>query len=126
MKMRPAPDPTMGMIVTGGDDVVAHRSGPDAIWIDWFAIPRERRGRGDGRRLYEAFEASLPDEIKLIFAFAADTDGSGNSDGFWTAMGFEYRYDGEDLAYEAAHTMIKGINGAPTPDPIWIAEADQD
>ena len=52
--------------------------------------------------------------------FAADTDGSGNSDGFWLALGFAYRYAGEpgDLSYEAAHTLVKGVNGHPTPAPL--------
>ena len=111
-------DPTAGMIVTGGDNVVAHRSGGGVVWIDWLAIPADKRGQGLGRALYERFEASLPADIEMIMIFAADTDGSGNSDGFWSAMGFEYRYDGEDLPYEAEHTMVKGVNGNPTPAPI--------
>ena len=104
------------------EGVAAHRSG-SLIWIDMLYVDPAHRGRGAGRRLYETFEAALPADIELVQVFAADTEGEGNSDGFWQALGFVYRWDGEEdeLSYEATHTLRKGVNGHPTPAPIRIA-----
>lgn len=88
------------------------------IWV-----PPALRGAGAGRRLYEQFERDLPADVTAVVVFAADTDGSGNSDGFWEALGFSYRYtapDAEDLSYGARHTLIKGVNGHATPAAIEL------
>jgi predicted GNAT superfamily acetyltransferase len=99
------------------DRIDASRHGA-TVEIEMFEVDEAKRGHGQGRRLYEQWEAALPIDITLVKIFAADTDGSGNSDGFWVALGFAYRYDGDDLTYEAAHTMVKGVNGHRTPSPI--------
>lgn len=54
---------------------------------------------------------------------AADT-GSGLSNGFWEAMGFNYQYDGESLDYETSQYMWKGVNGHPTPETVWVDAED--
>ena len=59
---------------------------------------------------------------------AADT-GDGQSEGFWDALGFDWRYPSDsesDLGYEARYTMVKGVNGHPTPMPILIDEDDEE
>lgn len=96
----------------------SHHAG-SIVWIDMLYVAPDDRGRGEGRRMYERFEASLPSDITLVRVFAADTEGTGNSDEFWRALGFEYRYDGDEdaLSYEGAHTLVKGVNGHPTPAP---------
>jgi GNAT superfamily N-acetyltransferase len=101
----------------------AHRSG-DVIWIDMMAVPSEHRGKGIGRQHYEAWEASLPPDIKLIRLMAADT-GEGVSNGFWEAMGFEYQYDGEDLDYETSQSMWKGVNGHETPPTVNVDDDEE-
>jgi len=64
----------------------------------------------------------LPRDITMVRVFAADSEGKGNSDGFWLALGFSYRYDGDedDLSYETAHTLVKGVNGHRTPAAIKV------
>ena len=98
--------------------IEGHRGGA-AAWVDMVFVPDGRRGRGEGRRLYEEWEAGLPGDVEMVLVFAADTEGEGNSDGFWEALGFSYRFEGDedDLSYDAAHTMVKGVNGHPTPAP---------
>ncbi len=91
-----------------------------------FYVPRSLRGQGVARRFYEQWEADLPSEIECVRLFAADYEGEGNSDGFWEAMGFSYRYDGEDLSYEASHEMWKGVNGHPTPPTVNVDDEDED
>lgn len=102
-------------------DIHWHQSGP-AIWIDWISVPAELHGQGLGRRAYEAWEAELPADIERVHIFAADSDGSGNSDGFWLALGFKYRYEPSEgeLSYEATHTLVLGIRDHPTPAPILL------
>ena len=56
-------------------------------WIDMFFIPKESRGRGEGRAMYEEFEKGLPENVTKIMLYSADT-GSGPSHGFWDRMGF--------------------------------------
>ena len=97
----------------------AHRAGV-SMWIDMLHVPASQRGMGTGRKLYANWEAHLPKDIELVRVFAADTEGFGNSDGFWQSLGFSYRYAGglDELSYEAAHTLVKGVNGHPTPKPL--------
>jgi GNAT superfamily N-acetyltransferase len=105
-------------------EVRAHPTVPGKLYLEWFALPRELRGKGLGRRAYELWEAALPKRIKLIRLHAADS-GSGPTDGFWEQMGFDWRYDFDDLIYstddplyEASREMQKGIHGTKTPKPI--------
>lgn len=100
----------------------ARQHGDNIIWIDELVIPKDMRGQGVGRKYYEEWEASLPENIKILKLMAADM-GAGNAAGFWDAMGFDYMYvDDDDLDYEHKHYMTKGINGAPTPKPIPIED----
>lgn len=98
----------------------AHMSA-DVVWIDMFFVPPEMRRLGIGRRHYEEWEAGLPKTVTLVRLMAADT-GSGSSEGFWEAMGFDHVYDGDasSIGYEAAQQMQKGVNGQPTPEPLPI------
>lgn len=108
--------------MAGANRLEGHRSG-DSVWIDMIYVTPGERGKGEGRRLYKDFEAALPPDITLVRVFAADTEGEGNSDDFWLALGFAYRYEAEvtsDLSYEAAHTLIKGVNGHPTPASVRV------
>lgn len=46
------------------------------------------------------------------------------SNGFWEALGFEYRWisdDPEDLSYETRNEMVKGVNGTPILAPVYVA-----
>jgi len=104
-------------------EVGAHRSG-NVLWIDWFCVPDGERGKGTGRRLWEAFEARIPDDVEVVRLMASDA-GDGKSDGFWEAMGFSWAYEGEDLDYETAQEMVKGVNGHPTPLPVLV-DSDED
>ncbi len=103
--------------------ISSHRSG-GVIWIDMIWVPTEHRGRGIGRKLYRDWERDLPDDITTVMLMAADT-GDGVSNGFWEAMGFAYRYDGEDLSYEAQQQMWRGVNGHPTPETVRVEEEDE-
>ncbi len=111
------------------NELEAHRAGSTDFWIDWFSVAPDRRGQGEGRRMYERFEAELPDDVTMVRVFAADTDGEGNSDAFWLALGFTYRYDAEDagdLSYEQAHMLVKGVNGHAAPAPIYIEYVEEE
>lgn len=90
-------------------------------------VPRDQRGKGAGRRFYNAWETRLPEAVRLVRIMAADT-GTGPSDGFWKAMGFEYTYDGDPDAmdYETRQHMWKGVNGHSTPPPISVEENDSE
>lgn len=100
----------------------ARQHGDNVIWIDELVIPKEMRGQGVGRKYYEEWEASLPQNIKILRLMAADM-GAGNAAGFWEIMGFDYMYvDDGSLDYENSNYMTKGINGEPTPKPIPIED----
>ena len=89
--------------------VEAHLKSPTVLEIVNFSVPKEKRGHGYGTKAYAAYEKSLPRQIRAIELLAADT-GSGNTDNFWLAQGFDYKYQSEeegDLSYEAEHTMTK-------------------
>ena len=94
--------------------VDAHRV--DGILVlNYFEIPRELRGQGYGRRAYEEWEASLPEEFERIDLCAVDA-GEGLTTGFWEKMGYEFKFDTSE--YDDPETncwMWKGINGHPTP-----------
>lgn len=91
-------------------DVRAFVKYPGTVELAYFSIPEKKRGRGYGSKAYAEFEKSLPPSIQYIELFAADT-GRGNTDKFWEAQGFDYKYQSDpdegDLSYEAEHTMIK-------------------
>lgn len=97
----------------------------DLVWVDMLYVPRAQRGQGIGRKTYEAWEASLPTTVRLVLIHAGDT-GSGDSSGFWDAMGFAFRYDGENLSHEARCAMAKGVNGHPTPPTLRVEDGDED
>lgn len=84
-------------------------------------VPPDKRRQGIGRQYYAKWEAELPKSVKLVRLMAADT-GSGKSNGFWEAMGFDYVYDGdaEAMDYETAQAMWKGVNGKPMPKAIAV------
>lgn len=91
--------------------------------IHMFYVPPHMRGRGEGRRVYEEWEASLPKTVSLVRLMAADYgDGAGLSNGFWEAMGYSHQYDGEDLDYETSQWMWKGVNGHPTPPTVRVED----
>jgi hypothetical protein len=108
--------------ITGTDplddvEIDWHLSGSSA-WIDNFTVPSGKRRQGLGRAAYERWEAALPPQVKAVRLYAADT-GSGRSNDFWDALGFEYDVTGDDLSLEddAAWYMHKGVNGHPTAPP---------
>ena len=84
-----------------------------------FEVPAHLQGQGLGKAYMAHWEATLPPDITLVRLIAADT-GSGNSRQFWDACGYDYRYDGESLDYEAEHEMHKGVNGHPTPAMVTL------
>lgn len=109
--------------------ICAHWTDGDAkstVEIEWMKSSQ----KGCGRAEYEAWEKSLPTSVKLISLFAADSDGSGNSDGFWEKMGFDWVWnpgDDTNIDYESLHRMHKGVNGNPTPAPKrWEDDEIQD
>jgi hypothetical protein len=111
-------------------EVRAHPRSADTMYLEWFALPRELRGKGLGRRAYKLWEKTVPKEFKLIQLHAADS-GSGPTDAFWERMGFQWRFDfGEpvysasDPRYEASHEMQKGIHGKRTPDLVDVPNED--
>jgi GNAT superfamily N-acetyltransferase len=93
----------------------AHLNNLDAAEIEMFFVPRSRRKKGVGTVLYLDWEKTLPKTVKRVELFAADT-GEGRSDGFWESLGFVYKFAGEEdeLGYELAHWMWKGVNGYTT------------
>ena len=97
-----------------------------AVEITWMKSSQ----KGAGRQEYEAWEKSLPQTVKRITLFAADSDGSGNSDAFWEKMGFDWVWspgDDSDIDYESLHYMHKGVNGNPTPSSKhWENEVDDE
>lgn len=109
----------------GSDTYIsAHLSG-DIMWLDMMRVTPEKRGSGIGRKYYRQWELQLPKNVELVRLMAADT-GSGLSNGFWEAMGYEYVYDGDPdvIGYEASQHMWKGVNGHPTPEPILVDPED--
>lgn len=97
--------------------ISAHREGPHWLYVEWFALPEGSRGQGLGRQEWGHFERSLPKDVHRIRLHAADS-GRGSSGPFWEAMGFEYRYSGDeedDLSIESQQEMWKGVNGHPLP-----------
>ena len=71
----------------------AHRSG-DRIVIDMMWVPPSQRSKGVGTRYYQEWEKTLPPDVTRVEAWAADTDGEGNSDRFWESLGFDYKFRG--------------------------------
>lgn len=98
--------------------ISAHVSG-DLMWIDMMSVPKSERGKGAGKVDYLAWEKNLPENVKLVKIFASDT-GDGHSAVFWEKMGFEYQYEGENLDYETANCMWKGVNGHATPPTVDV------
>lgn len=101
---------------------IAWHASDDVAVIDDFNVPPKLRGKGLGKKAYEAWERKLDDRFKLVRLFAANTDGVRRAHGFWEAMGFNYVttpapdtdvYEHEDFWWY----MRKGVNGAPTPEP---------
>lgn len=93
------------------------------IEITMFYVPRGMRRQGVGTRLYNEWERALPATVQKVRLFAADTDGAGNSDAFWESLGFEWKFSSEDpsdLDDIMCHTMHKGVNGHPTPTPVFV------
>lgn len=115
----------MTAVAAGSTDApyVDSHGNPELVWLDMLYVPKAQRGRGIGRKTYEAWEAGLPKTVRLILIHAGDS-GSGDSAGFWEAMGFAFRYDGENLSYEACCAMAKGINGHPTPSTLRVEDED--
>ena len=104
----------------------SHRVNDDIVELEMIFIAKENRNKGEGTKLYLEWEKSLPKEIKYVKLFAADT-GSGNSHPFWEKLGYEFKYTGDSLeditnsvGYEGTYTMLKGVNGNPTPKAIWV------
>jgi Acetyltransferase (GNAT) family len=99
----------------------AHLKNLDAAEIEMFFVPRSRRKKGVGTALYLDWEKTLPKTVKRVELFAADTS-EGRSDGFWESLGFIYKFAGDEdeLGYELAHWMWKGVNGHTTPQRRYI------
>lgn len=97
-----------------GSQVQAHQDGT-TLWLDWISVP-EPRLAGEGRRVYQQWEASIPADIRLVRLFAADS-GEGRSAGFWEKMGFSYVYSSK-RGDESDFEMWKGVNGHPAPESI--------
>jgi hypothetical protein len=104
------------------DQVViqAHLSGPELVWIDWFNVPENLRGHGEGRKAYLKWERTLPETVKVVRLQAGDS-GAGDSAGFWEKMGFSYVY-ADHKGDESDQMMWKGVNGYPTPSAITESE----
>lgn len=80
-------------------------------------LPSEMQGRGFGRTIYQEWEANLPSTVTYVVLDPID-GGGGFSGGFWEKMGFSYMYEpSNDPDFEVPKTMIKGVNGEPTPTP---------
>jgi len=93
--------------------VAAHRRGPTSLYLEWFVIPLEDRGKGEGAKRYLEWEAGLPKWVKEIYLHAADS-GSGPTDMFWDSVGYDWVYDissdeSDDYSYEDQHFMVKKI-----------------
>lgn len=96
-------------------EINAHVAGGVAT-LHWLSVPENRRRQGLGTAAYRVWEAGLPQNVRLVRLFAADAEGAGNSDDFWSSLGFRHVYRADDdLDYESAHAMHKGVNGARTP-----------
>lgn len=67
--------------------LATHQS-EDTAWVDVFFIPKLLRRQGLGRRIFEAWLASLPKTVRSIYLVAAEIDEELPLD-FWTKMGFE-------------------------------------
>ena len=77
-------------------EIVAYPRGEDTVYIEWFKVPEAFRRRGVGRPTYAQWERSLPRPFKTIRLHAADP-GSGPSDEFWSALGFNYRWSRDEI-----------------------------
>lgn len=102
--------------------IIVWHAADDVAVIDDFNVPPKLRGKGLGKKAYEAWEERLGDGFKLVRLFAANTDGIRRANGFWEAMGFDYATrpgsDTDVTEYEDFWwVMRKGVNGNPTPEP---------
>lgn len=97
--------------------------GAKALYLEWFALPRSLRRKGLGLRSYNLWEATLPVDIKLIYAHAADS-GEGNTMDFWDQVGFSPVYCEETGNYEADNYMVKPVGDWQTPQCIEVEEDD--
>lgn len=114
-----------------GTNIDAHFIDPEqaTIEITMFHVPKEMRSQGVGTRFYEEWERSLPTTVQKVRLYAADTNGRGSSDAFWERLGFDWKYtaaDAGDLDDTMCHTMHKGVNGHPTPAPIFIGPSEDE
>lgn len=103
----------------------AHWGGKDKVYIEWFLVPKELRGRGVGTAAYKEWEKSLPKTVRYVTLHAVDS-GHGYSGPFWESLGFVYRWDYGytpevmDRLYESSHAMIKGVGRTPTPKTVRV------
>lgn len=87
-------------------------------------IPPRLRSQGVGRKVYHEWEASLPSTVHYVTLDPIDA-GDGFSGGFWEKMGFSYVYTpSDDPDFEVPKTMVKGVNGHPTPNPVVWGDDD--
>lgn len=106
----------------------AHLVGKDKVYIEWFLVPKELRGRGIGTAAYKEWEKSLPKIVRYVTLNAVDS-GSGYSGQFWESLGFVYQWDYgyaldmSDRLYESSHAMIKGVGRTPTQKTVSIDPA---
>lgn len=107
--------------------ITAHDYGKNSVYLEWISVPAQHRKQGLGSAAYLAWETNLPVKYKYVYLHAADS-GSGQTDSFWEALGFQHVYNfyeeiyPHEPAYEDYHYMVKGIRGTPTPDPLEITQ----
>lgn len=68
----------------------------DTAFISNFVIPAHLRGKGEGRKMYEDWENSLPSSVVYVQLRAKDA----SAKAFWTVIGFEDLY-----------SSTQGVNG---------------
>lgn len=66
-----------------------HKSGNSLVIDDLYIHPDHRR-KGIGTKWFHYLLEIIPADIERIELFAADYDGSGNSNEFWESLGFDY------------------------------------
>jgi GNAT superfamily N-acetyltransferase len=103
----------------------AHGVGNDKVYIEWFLVPKDLRGRGVGTAAYRQWEKGLPKTVRYVTLNAVDS-GHGYSGPFWESLGFVYKWDYgyapdvSDRLYESSHFMIKGVGRTLTPKTVSI------
>lgn len=86
----------------GSAPFLATRIESDTAWVGLIYVPRELRRNGIGRRMFDRWARSVPEEVRQIRLLPVALDDE-SPVGFWQRLGFRF---------EETDPIIGGVAGA--------------